>query len=136
MLIVLQGPPGSGKSHAVAEFMSVVRSGVKIVSTDDFHYDEEGTYRFDPLRIREFHQWNEWLAEHYLKQGYSVIVDNTNIARWQAAPYVKAAVALGVEVQFVRCEGRYPNSHGVSDEVVERMRAAMEELTVEGCLAQ
>lgn len=63
-------------------------------------------------------------------------MDNCNTKNWEAAPYVKMAVDLGIPVEFVRCEGRFQNSHGVPPEKVEQMRARMENLSVEAALAQ
>lgn len=43
---------------------------------------------------------------------------------------------LGVgAIVFERCVGNYPNSHGVPEEAVTRLRETMEVLTVESVLA-
>lgn len=70
-----------------------------------------------------------------LDEGWTVVVDNTNIQRWACREYVRHAVRLGVRVEFVRMTGRFRNEHGVPAEAVESMRSNMEDLTLEAVLA-
>ena len=129
MLIIMQGAPGSGKSSFAYKILESV-----VCSTDDYFETPDG-YRFDRDKIGEAHKWNQSKCRHFLDWGSSVVVDNTNIHAWEAKPYVQMAVDLGIPVVFVRCTGKFQNTHGVPDKVVERMRNDMEELTIERCLA-
>ena len=61
-------------------------------------------------------------AKAFLDEGRSVIVDNTNIQAWQPREYVRHAIRLGVQVEFVRASGNFNNVHGVPLEKVEKMR--------------
>lgn len=139
VLVIMQGPPGSGKS-CMAKHIRVGISQDKafeeavICSTDDyFECPVSHVYTFRPELLKEHHQSNQDRVRCYLERGDSVIVDNSCIKRWEARPYVEMAHELGIPVVFVRCTGQWANVHGVPPEKVESMRAAMEELTVEGC---
>lgn len=131
-LIIMQGQPGSGKSTLALSLSK--EHGAVICSTDDLFLDVDGKYQFDPSKLGVNHKRNQEIAINLLKEGKSVIVDNTNIYAWQAKPYVEAAVALGIEVQFVRATGNFKTVHGVPDAKVEQMKRDMEVLTVESVL--
>ena len=133
MLIIMQGPPGSGKT-TIAEEQLAEEYDAEIYSTDDF-FTEDGVYNFDISKLNENHQKNQDRTFKALKEGKNVIVDNTNIMRWHCKAYVQAAVELGIEVKFVRAEGDYKTIHGVPQDKIEQMRASMEDLTVESVLA-
>ncbi len=105
-----------------------------ICSTDNYHIDADGVYRFKPERSREFHAANQEKVKRLMTNGYNVIVDNTNICNWEAKPYVVAAVEAEYAVVFIRCEASYGSVHGVPAETVERMRKQMEPLSVANCL--
>lgn len=126
-LYVLQGASGSGKSTLASVLAKA--TGAVICSTDAYFF-VDGVYRFDPSRLSEYHTRNQIEAQEQLKSGRSVVVDNTNLLRVHVKPYVAAAVALGLPVVFIRCEGRFDNSHGVPPEKVQQMREAMQELSV------
>lgn len=131
-LIVMQGQPGSGKSTLALALSK--ETGAIICSTDDLFLDVDGKYQFDFTKLGVNHKRNQDIAVNLLKEGKSVIVDNTNIYGWQAKPYVEAAVALGIEVEFVRATGNFKTVHGVPDAKVEQMKRDMEVLTLESVL--
>ena len=131
-LYVMQGASGSGKSTLAVVLAKA--TGAVICSTDSY-FLTEGVYRFDPSKLGEYHASNQRAAAEHLQAGHSVIVDNTNLLRSHVKPYVAAAVALGVPVVFIRCEGQFPNSHGVPAEKVQQMREVMQELSVKSVLA-
>ncbi len=136
-LIIMQGPSGSGKTTLANLFQEgfIPYGTAMICSTDKFFQDyETGKYEFKLEKLTENHQQNQKMARYVLEKGITAIIDNTNIRAWEARPYVEMAVALGVPVVFIRCEGKFDNSHGVPDEKVLQMRANMEELSVEKCL--
>ncbi len=138
---IMQGAPGSGKSRVAR----IIRgwdgyndrpTDRVIVSADQYpEFWESGNYVFKPEAIGDAHKWCQEECRHHLALGDSVLIDNTNIRQWEARPYVEMAQAVGALVVFVRCTGTFPNVHGVPEEKVLRMRARLEELTVEGCLA-
>ena len=104
-----------------------------IFGSDEFFY-VDGVYKFNPKMLGVYHKKNLDRTVEALQNGQSVLVDNTNTQCWEAQPYVKAAVELGIKVMFVRCTGEYKNIHGVPDEKVIQMRNRLEELTIEKCL--
>lgn len=126
-LYVLQGVPGSGKS-TVARAMAHGLTNCVICSTDDFFY-QDGEYRFDPARLAENHAKNLSRAVSCMQNGFTVILDNTNIKRWHVQPYVEAARENGYSVVYIRVNGQFANIHGVPDHTVCRMRDEMEDLS-------
>lgn len=131
-LFITQGPPGSGKT-TLARALGYEHGGL-VYSTDDY-FVVDGVYRFDLSLLKLYHGANQARAAHALKEGRTVIVDNTNVRRWEARPYVREAIKLGVEVVFVRATGKFANGHGVPEDKVRAMREALEELSVESVLA-
>jgi predicted kinase len=131
VLIIMQGASGSGKSTKAKELAP--QYNAVIFGSDEFFY-VDGVYKFNPKFLGLYHKKNLDRTVEALQNGQSVLVDNTNTQCWEAQPYVKAAVELGVEVIFVRCEGQYNNIHGVPPEKVVQMRNRLEELTIENCL--
>lgn len=132
-LYIMQGASGSGKS-TIAHFIQASVPNCKICSTDH-HFYENGVYNFRPEKLGEFHSLNLVNAKRYLDEGKSVIVDNTNIKRWQCREYVKYAHEKGIHVVFLRVNGNFQNQHGVPPEKVAEMRNQMENLTLESVLA-
>jgi predicted kinase len=139
-LYVLQGVPGSGKSH-LAEMIKLGHNygnNIAICSTDIFHLENVGggksTYVFKPEKSKQYHALNQTDCRYQLEQGRSVIVDNTNIRCWEARPYVEMAVIRNIPVVFIRVTSNFKSIHGVSEETISGMKENMEDLTVESCL--
>lgn len=134
ILYVMQGPSGSGKS-TIAEKIALGNKKAVICSTDNYFVQKDGTYKFDRKKLPEAHLWNLMAACEYMVRGYDVIIDNTNIRRWECKPYVEYALSINMLVVFIRVTGAFQNLHGVPNDIVERMRNSMEELTLESVLA-
>ena len=148
-LIIMQGASGSGKSTlarkiAREEFGGTVAEGglAFIFSTDEFFYatnpdDPTGskTYQWAFPLLSRYHARNQERTRKALVEGYTVIVDNTNLTREVCTPYVEMAVARNIPVRFVSCTGQYQNTHDVPTDKVEAMRKNIETLTVESVLA-
>jgi predicted kinase len=122
----MQGHPGSGKSTLALSIAN--EHGAIICSTDDFHHDVDGVYRFKPDKLGDFHKQNQLRVAQLLREGKSVIVDNTNIFAWQCEPYVTDAKQLGITIKVIRATGDFPNVHGVPVEKVEQMKRDMVDL--------
>lgn len=129
VMVIMQGTSGSGKSTLARSLALSLKA--KIVSTDDFHFDEDGVYRFKFDEIGYFHNYNLFHAELCLKEGHNVIIDNTNIKQIFAQPYIDLAHRYGAEIIVRRCEGKYRNVHGVPLHTVERMELEMEKLDID-----
>lgn len=122
---------------------------VWICSADDFFIDEHGVYKFNRNKIAEAHRvcmasfvtavtWQAMSCGNCADDGRGsdlIIVDNTNIHRWEYMPYVSVAEAFGHEVEIVEVwpglnydsGQRYAeltaarNTHNVPRETVVRM---------------
>jgi predicted kinase len=142
-LIIMQGASGSGKSTLARQIKADEFGGDALIyGTDEFFYvpDPDNpsgpkVYRWDGKLLPRYHAMNQERTRRALIQGRTVLVDNTNLKRWQVIPYVEMAIARGIPVRFVRCEGRYDNLHGVPPEKVAEMHAQMEDLSVAAVLA-
>ncbi len=137
MVLVMQGQSGSGKSTLAASFKAWFESlghEVDICSTDD-QMKVDGEYKFDPSKLGAAHAANVRKAEFALDWGRVAIIDNTNTQAWEARPYVELAKKYGVPVFFHRAEGNFANTHGVPADKVALMKARLEVLSVEACLA-
>jgi predicted kinase len=130
---VLQGPSGSGKSK-LAQAIKNANENIVICSTDDLFYDWEGEYKFDPSKLGLSHELTLKWAKQLLDRNYSVIIDNTNIQRWECREYVRHAVDKNIPVVFIRVTSNFPNVHGVPETTVKAMRERLENLTIESVL--
>jgi len=132
LLIVMRGLPGSGKSTKAKKLQAEL--GGEIFSTDDYpglyEYTDDGvifnggdkTESGLPL-IVVAHQWNQERAIAAMNQGVSpIIVDNTNVQRWEAKPYVQAATENGYNIAVEEADSDWKfdvqelsgrNTHGV-----------------------
>ncbi|KAJ3163682.1 NEDD4-binding protein 2 [Geranomyces michiganensis] len=134
ILYILRGAPGSGKSTLARSL-----SQTHVFSTDDyFELNETGTYVFDPSKLSAAHAWNQRRARTALADKVPIVViDNTHMCKWEARPYVEAALSEGYSIQVI--EPRTPwwvgrdvammaarNTHGVDSETIERMLARFE----------
>jgi predicted kinase len=134
-IVIMQGAQGSGKSHMAAILRRLMGLHTVIISTDHYFTDmATGAYNFDPSKLGQYHKFTQEWCQRLLDSGRDIIVDNCNSCQWEAKPYVAMAVAAGYSIEFVRCDGRYPNVHGVPDDKVQMVRDRMETLTVEDCL--
>lgn len=126
LVYIMRGLPGSGKSKWVREHMSNPFSIV--VSTDDYHKDMDGVYRFKPDKIAEYHNraYKEVVQQCLMPSHEVLFVDNTNISIWELAPYYRIAEAYGHTVKIIQCECHFEEAvkrqgHGVPIETMHRM---------------
>lgn len=105
-VFILRGLPGSGKSYYAQtladELGGVDTSQYLICSTDDYFVNEQGEYHFDKFKLPQYHNLNLARFINALAQNIPlVIVDNTNIKKWEFIVYSQAAHALGYQVKEV-----------------------------------
>ena len=124
MVWIMRGVSGSGKS-TYAEFLAS-ENGV-IHSTDSYFYDSNGTYMFNPNRLKEYHRRNFFAFINSLEKGIPVVIcDNTNIKHWHYEKYVKVAQAVGYTVKILAMDhpkidvAAKRNIHNVSVEIISR----------------
>jgi predicted kinase len=146
ILYLLQGIPGSGKSFMcellVQSFMSngsPPYTKVSIRSTDDQWYDEKGRYNYVSEKLADMHRKNQRLVVEDMQANTPVIiVDNTNIQKWQAEPYLALAKIFDYEIQVIRVEvpvelaiarqADRPEDRRVPADVIREMHSRMEKL--------
>ena len=148
---ILRGIPGSGKSSYVRDMVKAGKfdtDQVHVASTDDYfmklepenpHVDggrKRRVYRFDPTLLPRAHADCMRGFLNVLNLGVEiVVVDNTNIHRWEYQNYELSARLAGYEVHIVEvmpltvdelrvCAKR--NTHGVPVDVVARMAMEFE----------
>ncbi|XP_029458520.1 NEDD4-binding protein 2-like 2 isoform X2 [Rhinatrema bivittatum] len=129
LLILLRGVPGSGKTTLAHVLLDQNPDGT-VLSTDDYFHHEDG-YTYDVSLLGDAHEWNQNRAKEAMDEGISpVIIDNTNIQRWEMKPYVEMAIEKGYRVQFHEPETWWKldagelekkNKHGVPREKIVQM---------------
>ena len=102
-VIIMRGLPGSGKSKYVQESIRRDES-VTVVSADDYFIDPvTGEYLFDPKRLDAAHRWcfHQFVMAATVLKKSTIVVDNTNLTRWQIAPYYQFGRLYVGKVEFV-----------------------------------
>ncbi|KAJ3273344.1 NEDD4-binding protein 2 [Terramyces sp. JEL0728] len=133
ILYIVRGVSGSGKSSLVEQIIEdEFSSAGYIFSTDNYFY-VDNVYEFDPTKLGDYHLANQKAASDAMLAGKSpLFIDNTNLQKWEAKPYVQAAVQHGYEIRIIEpstewwvskdaAELALRNRHGVSQEAIERM---------------
>lgn len=126
VLVIMQGPPGSGKSTVVAElkkFLEHYGHSVEVFSTDSY-FMIDGVYQFGPKKLGVNHAKN--LAAASASAARVVIVDNTNLSPGEYAKY--KANMLDRVVIVLSCKVDSPealvrNTHGVPLDALKKMCA-------------
>ena len=133
-VIIMRGCSGSGKSTWAKKFKEEQDLEVVIVSADNYWFDAEGNYNFNPARLGEAHAYcYKTFVENLEQRVPIVIVDNTNTTLAEIAPYLTHAQYHGYKVEIVRCTCPYEtaaqrNVHGVPAKTVESMYKRMQNL--------
>ena len=136
-LIIMRGISGSGKSTKAKELKGdgVIHSTDDVISSmgdyNKFFADMMANKDFSQLQ--QAHQTNLKNAVNSMKNGISpVIIDNTNLAPWEAKPYVIAALKNGfddgnIEIVNIGTGGASAeelakrNTHGVPLDKIKQM---------------
>ena len=107
-LVLMQGIPGSGKSTVARNLRDAWKNSplnadysTEIFSTDEYWF-EKGVYRFDPAKSGQAHQWNQLRTLDAMQYCVNwICIENTNIQKWQAQPYLVLAKLFNYKVQVV-----------------------------------
>ncbi|XP_063285492.1 uncharacterized protein LOC134571246 [Pelobates fuscus] len=128
-LVLLRGVPGSGKSTLARGLLEQCPDGI-VFSTDDYFGQEEG-YTYDVKLLGDAHNWNQNRAKRAMDDRRSpIIIDNTNIQRWEMKPYVQMAIERDYGVEFLEpdtwwkldpSELEKRNKHGVPRDKISKM---------------
>ncbi|KAJ3117534.1 NEDD4-binding protein 2 [Physocladia obscura] len=112
ILVIMRGCSGSGKSTRVNQLISErislwPLSKTAVFSTDDFWLVPDPVnpsdliYKHDISRLSEAHVWNQARAINAMQSRSAdyIVIDNTNLCRWEAKPYVEAAIRHNFSVE-------------------------------------
>lgn len=112
--VLVRGVSGSGKST----FVNNIVHHQDFVEADMYFINDEGVYNFNPLKLKEAHDWCRNYVEETMKSAEDIIVSNTFTTEWEMKPYLDLAEKYGYTVFTIVVEKRHDNSdvHGVPDE--------------------
>lgn len=123
-LILLRGLPGSGKSTLAKTFQ-----GAAHFEADMFFTTPEGSYNFDPSKLRLAHEWCQRNVDLVMSiKEKDVVVSNTFTQEWEMAAYTKMAAEHGYRVMSLIVENRHNgvNEHDCPEDKIEIMRNRFE----------
>lgn len=129
-LILLRGVPGSGKT-TVAEVIlqSPSNRSPEVLSADDFFYNTDGEYNFDPEKLREAHNYCQFRCSERMRQELSrIVVANTFTQEWEMKIYFDMAERYKYRVHTLIVENRHDgeNVHGVPEDKLLQMKNRFE----------
>ena len=124
-LILIRGIPGSGKS-TFARFIQSLDPTYALYEADQFFIQIDGTYRYDPSKIKEAHKLCQKRVEYTLLHNGSAIVANTFVRKWELQPYIDMATELNIPYSIITMNGRFDSIHNVPESVINRMQDTFE----------
>ena len=133
-LILLRGASGSGKS-TIANLFITLNPTLRIISTDDFFYNDNGEYVFNANSLVQNHKKCINVVERDMESIDSanvdtdtIIVHNTFTMDWEMKPYFDLAENYGYTVHTLIVENRHgsKNIHDVPDDTVESQKERFE----------
>lgn len=129
VMVVMRGLPGSGKSYIVSMFKEKYGKSCVVCSADEYFF-RNGIYRFEQSKLVYAHNFCQEKAEKACRMNTPVvIIDNTNVCRWEMDFYrqlanTKSYIQLVVEPKtpwkFNPEVLASKNSHGITVEIVQR----------------
>lgn len=147
-MIIMRGAPGCGKTFLAREIINKTTKDCwsdHIFSSCDFFYNRDGRFHFNRHHLGESHQWNIARMKSHVCSGWSpIIIDNTNIKKWEMTDYLKVAVQYGYLVEIIQPNTPWSKSvdelvtmniHDVPKETIERMILTFESTTVDELMA-
>jgi len=139
-LYIIRGLPGSGKSTLGEKLADSYTDyhpkfgGIKYHSyaADDWFYDEDGNYNFNPEELLEAHEeCHSRVMGAMMNDEDNICVCNTFSQRWEAEPYFKLANSYGYTPVVIECQNNFKSVHNVPLESVARMKERWEPLKID-----
>ena len=100
ILFLMRGPPGSGKSTVVRGLQSLYPD-IVVSSADHFFFTADGLYQFDHRNLSDAHEACRKRAQEAAERGQNIVIDNTNIRRWEMSEYYQIARHSGYIVAVI-----------------------------------
>lgn len=120
-LYIVRGVSGSGKTTYAKEIAE--QFGIRYFEADMYFVRVDGAYTFNPAMLPKAHEWCFEQVCIEMQTNHDVIVSNTFTRTWEMKNYIDAALDHGYQVRIITCTGRYQNTHGLTEEQVEKQRA-------------
>ena len=117
-LVLIRGLPGSGKS-TMAKLFGL--HGYRHFESDQF-FELRGKYVYDPRNAKKAHEWCYNMVERTMRKGRQVVVSNTFVTVRDMQPYL----ALAKKALVIQANGKWKNTHGVTDQTVAKMASEWE----------
>lgn len=126
VMFIMRGLPGSGKSSIVERISNVYRNSA--VCSADLFFMCDGVYKWDHSKLSEAHNTCQEKAKAHCENGTPVvIIDNTNIKKWEMNRYLQFASENSYPVVIVEPKTPWKNdpvklaqfnSHGVTEDLI------------------
>lgn len=122
ILHLFRGAPGAGKSTAAYKMFP----GLVKFENDQFLM-RDGKYCWSKDSVQDAIKWCSKMVRTALENGMDVCVCNTFTKKRFVAAYERIAAERGAEFKVYRCIGNFNNVHGLSEEMVQSFKNAMED---------
>ena len=108
-MIIMRGLPCAGKTHTALTICDYADDHCTVVrvSADEYFYDEDGVYHFDPGKLPQAHgecfrKAVSWATNPLLpNRSRLIVVDNINISAWEISPYMALAQAYAIPAYII-----------------------------------
>ena len=137
IMFIMRGVSGSGKSTLVNLICKIYKD-VSVCSADQY-FMKHGEYQFDHRNLSTAHENCSKKATKACLNGVPVIViDNTNVKRWEMGNYLSLALSNNYAVVIVRPKTSWCNNpeklaefnkHGVTADIIRAKLRTFEEIT-------